>query len=153
MRQKSKSSKPIERKTTKQKPSSIKVLTKPYLRSSRNIKRDMGGSPTKIQRCWHNQEDSSPIFARWVWIIANEGLRIYFWLSHKNYGDSQSNEKKWRSPHRCSDYWENFEIPRSKIWFCCCRYWRVQRSGQFDGGWTYEFFASSWAKDCQKKWR
>jgi hypothetical protein len=32
-RHKSKSSKPIERKTTKQIPSSIKVLMKPYLRS------------------------------------------------------------------------------------------------------------------------
>jgi hypothetical protein len=32
MRQRSKSSKPIERKTTKQKPSFIMVLMKPYLR-------------------------------------------------------------------------------------------------------------------------
>ena len=24
------------------------------------------------------------------------------------------------------------KISRSKIWLCCCRYWKVQRSGQVD---------------------
>ena len=88
----------------------------------RNLKGNIGGSPTKIQRCWQNQENSSQIFARWIWIIVNEVLRIYFWLSYKNYGDNQLDEKKWRSPYIYSNYQENINISRSKIWLCCCVY-------------------------------